>query len=113
MCTGAFFAFAAWSARRGAPDLGFQQSGWLWIILIALVSAVAAIVLFLFGFGRVGPTTASLLSTVEPVVTVTGAALVFGGTLSHPQVLGGLLVLLTVLFVQWPERARVPNAMAP
>ncbi len=108
VCCGAAGTFGLWSLVHGAPDLGFGAGGWLWLGLIALVSTVAAIVLFFAGLSRVGPTAAALLSTVEPVVTVVGAALVFGEVLTLPQALGGLLVLGTVLLVQWPSRRPAP-----
>lgn len=102
VCCGAFTTFAVWSAVQGAPDLGFTADGWLWLLLIALVSTVGAILLFFFGLAQVGPTVASLLSIIEPVVTVSGAALVFGESFSVQQGLGGLMVLGAVGIVQWP-----------
>jgi drug/metabolite transporter (DMT)-like permease len=105
VCCGAFTTFAVWSAVQGVPDLGFGATGWLWLLMIAVVSTVGAILLFFFGLTQVGPTVASLLSIIEPVVTVTGAALVFGESLSVQQALGGLLVLGAVGIVQWPTRA--------
>ena len=113
VCCGAFGTFATWTSVHGAPDLGFGRGGWLWLGLIALVSTVAAIVLFFAGLSRVGPTAAALLSTVEPVVTVAGAALVFAEVLTLQQALGGVLVLGTVLLVQWPARRPVPVASVP
>ena len=77
------------------------------------MSTVAAIVLFFAGLSRVGPTAAALLSTVEPVVTVVGAALVFGEVLTLQQALGGVLVLGTVLLVQWPARRPGPVTSGP
>lgn len=105
VCCGAFTTFAAWSTVQGAPDLEFAATGWLWLLMIALVSTVGAILLFFFGLAQVGPTVASLLSIIEPVVTVTGAALIFGESLSPQQAIGGLLVLGAVGLVQWPSRA--------
>jgi drug/metabolite transporter (DMT)-like permease len=104
ICCGAFTTFVVWSAVRGAPDLGFSAAGWLWLLMIAVVSTVGAILLFFYGLAQVGPSVASLLSIIEPVVTVTGAALVFGESLSTQQELGGLLVLGAVGIVQWPTR---------
>ena len=52
--------------------------------------------LFFAGLRRVGPTTASILATVEPVVTVALAFLVFGETLGPVQLAGGVLVLSAV-----------------
>ena len=73
---------------------------------IALVSTVGAIVLFFAGLARVGPSAASILSTLEPVVTVALAAAAFGESLSAVQLLGGALVLGAVVVMQWPARPR-------
>lgn len=105
VCSGAFGTFLASSALRGVPDLSVTARGWLWLVLIALVSTVAAILLFFAGLARVGPSVASLLSIIEPVVTVAGAALVFGESLSGQQAFGGILVLGAVALVQWPADA--------
>lgn len=102
VCCGAFSTFVASSAFRGLPDLGFSARGWTWLVMIALVSTVAAILLFFAGLARVGPSAASLLSIVEPVVTVAGAALVFAEALTLQQALGGVMVLGSVAIVQWP-----------
>lgn len=112
VCCGAFVAIGASSLRHGAPDLAFTARGWLWLVLIALVSTVGAILLFFAGLARVGPTVASLLSIVEPVVTVTSAAVVFGESLSAQQALGGAMVLGAVLIVQWPAGPRARGRAA-
>jgi drug/metabolite transporter (DMT)-like permease len=44
----------------------------------------------------VGPTSAAILATVEPLVTVLLASLVFGETLGVLQLAGGALVLASV-----------------
>ena len=53
--------------------------------------------LFFAGLRRVGPTTASILATVEPLVTVLLAFLVFGETLGGGAAAGGALVLWRAL----------------
>jgi drug/metabolite transporter (DMT)-like permease len=81
-------------------DLGFEPIGWLWLAGIAVVCTVTAIVLFFAGLARVGPSRASIISTVEPVVTVTLAFLVFGESLTVTQLAGGALVLASVVLLQ-------------
>jgi drug/metabolite transporter (DMT)-like permease len=71
-----------------------------------VVSTVASISLFFAGLPRVGPTTASILATVEPLVTVLLAFLVFGETLGPAQLAGGALVLGAVLVLQMPRVRR-------
>jgi drug/metabolite transporter (DMT)-like permease len=77
---------------------------------IAVVSTVAAIVCFFAGLARVGPSAASILSTLEPLVTVALAAAAFGDSLGAVQQVGGALVLGAVLVMQWPARQRVTFA---
>ena len=105
VCTGAAATFALAGALRGGPDLGFGAAGWGWLVALALVSTVGAILLFFAGMARVGPSVAAILSILEPVVTVVGAAAVFGEQLTAAQLFGGALVLAAVLVVQWPARA--------
>jgi len=71
------------------------------------VSTVAAILCFFAGLARVGPSAASILSTLEPLVTVALAAAAFGESLGAVQQVGGALVLGAVLVMQWPARPRV------
>jgi drug/metabolite transporter (DMT)-like permease len=98
VCTGAAVSLTAGSATLGELRPGdVTLAGWGWLAGIALVSTVAAVSLFFAGLKRVGPTTASILSTVEPVVTVVLAFVVFGELLGTLQMLGGALVLAAVL----------------
>ena len=50
--------------------------GWVAVLAIALFSTVLAFVTFFSGLKRIGPTTASTLSTFEPIVAVALAAIV-------------------------------------
>ncbi len=110
VCCGGFATYAGSSVVTGGPDLAFAAQGWLWLVLIALVSTVAAIILFFAGLASVGPSVAALLSMIEPVVTVAGAALVFGESLSLQQALGGALVLGAVVLVQAARGGRRTTA---
>jgi len=97
VCTGAALSLVAASALLGQLRPGaLTAGGWGWLACIALVSTVGAITLFFAGLKRVGPTAASILATVEPVVTVGLAFLVFGEHLGPVQLAGGALVLLAV-----------------
>jgi drug/metabolite transporter (DMT)-like permease len=71
---------------------------------IAVVSTVGAVALFFAGLRRLGPSTASILSTLEPAVTVALAFVVFGESLGPAQLAGGALVLIAVLAVRTRTR---------
>ena len=98
VCTGAAATLVVGSALLGELRLGeLTGEGWAWMACLAVVSTVTAITLFFAGLERVGPTSASILSTVEPLVTVMLAFLIFGERLGTVQLLGGVLVLAAVV----------------
>jgi drug/metabolite transporter (DMT)-like permease len=116
VCTGAAVTLTAGTALLGQLHPGaVTLAGWGWLACLACVSTVGAITLFFAGLRRVGPTVASILSTVEPLVTVLLAFLVFGERLDGVQLLGGALVLSAVLAlnVRVGAARRAVAALAP
>ncbi|HET8759148.1 MAG TPA: EamA family transporter [Solirubrobacteraceae bacterium] len=83
-----------------------SAAGWGWLVVLALVATVAALILQFAGLRRVGPTTASILSNAEPVVTVALAFAVFGEVLAPLQLVGGALVLAGVVVLSGGGAAR-------
>jgi drug/metabolite transporter (DMT)-like permease len=113
VCTGAAVPLLAGAALLGEFRPGdLTVAGWGWLACLAVVSTVASISLFFAGLPRVGPTTASILATVEPLVTVLLAFLVFGETLGAVQLVGAALVLAAVLALQAGRATGVPMARA-
>jgi drug/metabolite transporter (DMT)-like permease len=100
VATGAAAMFVAAGAASGALEPTALVDGWGWVAAIALASTVLPVSAFLLGLERVGPATASIVSTVEPVVTVTLAVVVLGETLGPVQLAGGALVLAAVIALQ-------------
>ncbi|MCJ7512626.1 MAG: DMT family transporter [Anaerolineales bacterium] len=73
------------------------------ILGLILFSTILPISTFFAGMARVGPTTASLLSTLEPVFTILLASLLLHERLAPQQMLGGLLVLAGVVWITLPQ----------
>jgi drug/metabolite transporter (DMT)-like permease len=73
---------------------------WAISVGIAVVPTMIAISLFLAGLPRVGAARASLISTLELVVTVTLAILLLGDRFTVLEAAGGVLVLGAVVAVQ-------------
>jgi drug/metabolite transporter (DMT)-like permease len=95
VCTGAAATLTLGALADGQLELGsVSAAGYGWLAGIAVVSTVGAVGLFFAGLQRVGPTAASILSTLEPVVTVGLAFAVFGESLGGAQLAGAALVLL-------------------
>jgi drug/metabolite transporter (DMT)-like permease len=61
---------------------------------------------FLVGLPKVGPATASIVSTVEPIVSVAMAMLWFDERLGLVQVAGGALVIAAVVLLAVKVRSR-------
>lgn len=71
-----------------------SPSTWLGILGIAVFCSILAMLTFFYGVKMIGPTSASIISSLEPIMTIALAALFFQERLTHLQFLGGLLVIL-------------------
>ena len=109
--TGAAVAFAVAALVRG--DVHVSGEGLMWTAVLASVSTVMPIVLFMAGLARVGPSTASIASTIEPPFTVALAWIVFGETLGALQLAGGALVLSAVVLLQLRSAASSVRSVSP
>jgi drug/metabolite transporter (DMT)-like permease len=85
------------------PQWPMSSAGWLIVGATVLIATVIAVVMFLAGLKRIGPTDASMLSALEPVVTVVLAALLFDETLPPITLLGGALILIAVIVLTRSE----------
>jgi drug/metabolite transporter (DMT)-like permease len=103
--SGAAVSLGVVAVATGTLDLGFEPAGWLWLGLAAIVSTVGAVVLFFSGMSRVGASTAAILSTLEPPVTVGLVFVTFGEALGFVQILGALAVLGAAVIVNLPSRS--------
>ena len=103
VCLSAAAVFVAASLVRTAagmpPHLPSTLSAWAALAAIALVSTVTAMLAFFAGLTRLGAARTSMLSTLEPVVTVALAAVLLGETLTAMQWAGGAAVLAAVLWL--------------
>ena len=77
----------------------FAAAGWLTVFGAALLPTVLGATLFLFGLSRIGPTRASILSTLEPVATGVLASMLLAERISATRALGGASVLVAAALV--------------
>jgi drug/metabolite transporter (DMT)-like permease len=109
VATGAALAFTvAHSVHGGAPV--HTATAALAVVALALVPTAFAVSAFLSGLGRIGPSRASIASSIEPAVAVACGVLVLGEHLVPVQFLGAGLVIAAVLAIElrqlprlWPE----------
>jgi drug/metabolite transporter (DMT)-like permease len=98
--TGAASSTLVAGVGSGSLDLHFTAAGYGWIAAMALGSTVLGVSAFFVGLREVGPATASIVSTAEPVVTVALATAIYGEALGASQLAGGVLVLGAVVILQ-------------
>jgi drug/metabolite transporter (DMT)-like permease len=66
---------------------------WIEILGIAVFCSILAMLTFFYGVKAIGPTSASVISTLEPILTFLFAALLFDERFTMIQGLGGILVI--------------------
>jgi drug/metabolite transporter (DMT)-like permease len=109
---------AAVGAAAVALVTGFSPpgnaTGWSALLAIALLSTVAAIVLFFAGLRRLGAPDTSTLSTLEPVMTIGLAAIFLGEAVTPLQLLGGAIILGAVIaLARYGGRDELQKSAAP
>jgi drug/metabolite transporter (DMT)-like permease len=100
VASGAFLSVGTFTVATGELDLHMDATAWVALVSLSVVCTVVAITTFFLGLERVGPSTASIVSTVEPACTVALAAIFFSERLGAVQLLGGVLVLSAVVVLQ-------------
>jgi len=66
---------------------------------LAIFSTIVAVAGFYLGISLIGPSRASIVSSVEPLVTVVLSALFFAERLTFTQFFGGLLIILSIIIL--------------
>ncbi len=77
----------------------FEIGAWLPTVGIIIFSTIMAILTFFKGLELTGPTTASILSTLEPLVTIGLSVILLHDKLTGFQVLGGVGVISGTIIV--------------
>ncbi|MFL5755995.1 MAG: DMT family transporter [Chloroflexota bacterium] len=102
MMTATAIVYVVLTATTARPLLpaSIPDAAWPGLIGVAVVSTFVAIQAFYAGARRIGAAQASLVSTIEPIWTITVAAILFGERLAPVQLVGGALILVGVLVAQ-------------
>jgi drug/metabolite transporter (DMT)-like permease len=92
-----YFVYGSATGTLSVPDSTAQ---WLIVVAVAALATALPIVTFFAGLGRIGASRASIVSTIEPVVTLLLGAAILTEPITPVTVLGGALVLAGVVLVQ-------------
>jgi len=84
--------------------------GGLWpVLLAAVIGAAVPSYLYITGVRRLGPPTASILATFEPVVGVALAAWLLGERPALTQLAGGALIIAASILLQLRPHAETAD----
>ena len=86
-------------SASGGFGLDFTPSTWIWIVGIAIICSVVAMLTFFKGMEYIGPTKTSIISLTEAVFTVMLSAVILNQYLTLWQLVGGAGVLLGAYLV--------------
>jgi drug/metabolite transporter (DMT)-like permease len=102
MLTATAIGWVIAAVATNRPWLPAQIPGDIWWALFGsgLVSTALAMQTFYAGARRIGAAQASLVSTVEPIYTISMAALLLHEGLTAVQLIGGLMVIIGVIVAQ-------------
>jgi drug/metabolite transporter (DMT)-like permease len=98
--TAAAYVVVALAAGRSLAPASIPAAAWPGLIGVGAISTFLAVQAFYAGTRRVGAAQASLVSTVEPIWTITLAGLLFSERLEPIQLVGGALILAGVVLSQ-------------
>jgi drug/metabolite transporter (DMT)-like permease len=113
LTAGAATSFLVVGGALGSLGTVGGSSGLICLAAAALVGSVFAVTSFLEGVRLVGPSTASLLVTVEVPVTIALAAVVLKQHLTPTQFVGAGLVVAAIVTMQLRSRPRADAPAAP
>jgi len=83
---------------KGGLHFAWNFEAWIWVLMISLICTFLAVTVFFQGLKLVGPSRTSIVSTAELVTSVLAASVIFNEFLSITQLIGGLLILLAMIF---------------
>jgi DME family drug/metabolite transporter len=92
------------AASYSLLSLGTQWDGWLILFILAVVPTLGGFGLYTASLGYLPAGTANLLATLEPVLTTILAYLLLHESLSPTQLIGGALIVLSVISLRLEER---------
>lgn len=98
--TASVYWVAALSSGRPVLPGAVPSDAWFGLAGVGVLSTFVAIQTFYAGAQRIGAAHAALISTVEPIWTISLAAVLFAVALTPVQLVGGVLILAGVIVAQ-------------
>ena len=100
---GMLFAALTWNILHPPLEAFFHRYSpvqWGWILFIGICGTIFPFGLYFEGVKRIQPTHASITATLEPISAGVIAALFLGEVLVPLQIIGGLIVIVSIIILQ-------------
>ena len=101
LIAGAAITFLGVSVATRKLYLPSDVSTWRNIVVLALVSTIIAFSALIKGLSVLGPVRTSIIATVEPFFTAILGVVVLGNDLSTATLVGGVLIAVAILTIEW------------
>lgn len=99
-------AIAIFLAEVRWPDTLGGWSGTVWVAIFQAIGTP----LYFYAITKIGALKAGMVVNIQPVTSIFLAWLLFNEVLTALQALGGVMVLLSIAFMQWADLSRNPSA---
>jgi drug/metabolite transporter (DMT)-like permease len=100
---GMLFAALMWNILHPPLEAFFHNYSlvqWGWVLFIGIFGTIFPFGLYFEGVKRIRPTHASITATLEPISAGVIAALFLGEVMAPLQIIGGLLVIVSIIILQ-------------
>ena len=92
------------AAVGGHLSFNLTPTAWLYTVIVAITVTVIGFSLLQYGIGTIGATTASIVSTAEPVTGILLGWLILNESIDLPKIFASVAILLSVLLIAVAER---------
>lgn len=110
---GLLFAALMWNFLHPPLEAVLQSYApvqWGWIFFVGICGTVLPFGLYFEGIRRIQPTHASITATLEPISAGVIAAVFLGEVMSPLQMLGGVIVVASIIVLQMSDKSEPQNS---
>lgn len=104
VCFGCAFIFLTMAVSTGSFVFPNSIKNWIYLLVLGILVTALPIQLMLEGLKHVSAMRASIISVLEPLVTVFVGILLLDEAISYSQALGSFLILGSALLVQFQSK---------
>jgi len=88
----------------GQLTFALTPLAWMYAVIIALCVTIGGVTFFQLGVINAGPPTASMISTLEPITSIVLGSLILAENLTSFRIIGGFLIVSSVIVISLAER---------